>query len=568
MPVATAPSAAQAGPSQLRRDAADPLFANQAQSSPSTSLRPNGTLESAPKLSRSKSKGKERSRGERPTLAREVGSATISLRQGAVEALGESDDDDADADAGRERAESVGSGAQPGPSGHRHNVGTSSSRTARSSSARPTILPTSRSSSSTSPLDPARNRQDSAGSILQTQTISQHTSRTRTKESGSARSLNIRSSSVQTGRSAAEVSSPSMSRTRRTRAKSVHYPSRPPIGTGDSYYLSHYSMDREYSLKPGESSKRVNLELGLGGDFDASFGEALRKGTADEEISLPQEALKVLTEAKESLGERISKKQGRKGSIGLGLFKESRESAVAAVAVATAERRKALGRLDEQAVELESGSLENVAAKYAPDPATEPRIKQKDRAADKDGRSRSSTTAVRAGPDTPVKTRPASPPHTPPSATSPAAIPIPSSSRPPRAADHALRDEELEGTSAGIRIVSSPLLRQMQGAKSGTEGEVGSSVGDDSGWTTESTSSMSDDEEDDEDADADALKAGAGGLDARTADSGTLSDTEEEDEDEDRMTVPLMPFNHAVGGHSSIYKFTRRAVCKVGFLTA
>ncbi|EIW66408.1 hypothetical protein TREMEDRAFT_35090, partial [Tremella mesenterica DSM 1558] len=28
------------------------------------------------------------------------------------------------------------------------------------------------------------------------------------------------------------------------------------------------------------------------------------------------------------------------------------------------------------------------------------------------------------------------------------------------------------------------------------------------------------------------------------------------------MTVPLKPFSHAVGGHSAIYKFTRRAVCK------
>jgi hypothetical protein len=36
-----------------------------------------------------------------------------------------------------------------------------------------------------------------------------------------------------------------------------------------------------------------------------------------------------------------------------------------------------------------------------------------------------------------------------------------------------------------------------------------------------------------------------------------------EEVEEDRMTVPLQPFNHAVGGHSSIYKFTRRAVCKV-----
>lgn len=32
----------------------------------------------------------------------------------------------------------------------------------------------------------------------------------------------------------------------------------------------------------------------------------------------------------------------------------------------------------------------------------------------------------------------------------------------------------------------------------------------------------------------------------------------------DRMTVPLQPFKNKVGGHSEIYKFTRRAVCKVG----
>lgn len=30
------------------------------------------------------------------------------------------------------------------------------------------------------------------------------------------------------------------------------------------------------------------------------------------------------------------------------------------------------------------------------------------------------------------------------------------------------------------------------------------------------------------------------------------------------MTIPLQPFNNKVGGHSEIYKFTRRAVCKVG----
>jgi hypothetical protein len=28
--------------------------------------------------------------------------------------------------------------------------------------------------------------------------------------------------------------------------------------------------------------------------------------------------------------------------------------------------------------------------------------------------------------------------------------------------------------------------------------------------------------------------------------------------------IPLRPFRNQVGGHTSIYKFTRRAVCKVG----
>lgn len=99
----------------------------------------------------------------------------------------------------------------------------------------------------------------------------------------------------------------------------------------------------------------------------------------------------------------------------------------------------------------------------------------------------------------------------------------------------------------------------MRDAKSGTEGEIGSSMGDDSGWTTETSTSMSEEEEDDDD-EEDQDQDQDGRYQAEQA--AELSDTEE-DEEEDRMTVPLMPFNHAVGGHSSIYKFTRRAVCKV-----
>jgi hypothetical protein len=46
-----------------------------------------------------------------------------------------------------------------------------------------------------------------------------------------------------------------------------------------------------------------------------------------------------------------------------------------------------------------------------------------------------------------------------------------------------------------------------------------------------------------------------------------LEGSEDEEDEGERMTVPLQPFNHAVGGHSSIYKFTRRAVCKVSART-
>jgi len=49
---------------------------------------------------------------------------------------------------------------------------------------------------------------------------------------------------------------------------------------------------------------------------------------------------------------------------------------------------------------------------------------------------------------------------------------------------------------------------------------------------------------------------------------GEEQDGEEWDNDDDDShlpTVPLMPFRNQVGGHSAIYKFTKRAVCKVSF---
>ena len=46
--------------------------------------------------------------------------------------------------------------------------------------------------------------------------------------------------------------------------------------------------------------------------------------------------------------------------------------------------------------------------------------------------------------------------------------------------------------------------------------------------------------------------------------SGDEHDDDWDDEDESHLpTIPLMPFRNQVGGHSAIYKFTKRAVCKV-----
>lgn len=64
---------------------------------------------------------------------------------------------------------------------------------------------------------------------------------------------------------------------------------------------------------------------------------------------------------------------------------------------------------------------------------------------------------------------------------------------------------------------------------------------------------------------------------AASVDSALSKDWSDEEEDEevdeepqeegDSMTLPLEPFDHAVGGHSAIYKFTRRAVCKVSLVS-
>ncbi|KAI9637748.1 uncharacterized protein MKK02DRAFT_22466 [Dioszegia hungarica] len=285
---------------------------------------------------------------------------------------------------------------------------------------------------------------------------------------------------------------------RRTRSNSVHVPGRVGDGTG-SYFLPHYSTDRAYS-RPETSAletdsggaSQINLELGLGGAFDASFGEALRRGVGGEEMPLPQEALRVLTEAKESLETRLMGKQGRKGSMGMGLFKDMGHRLLRL----RMRRRSRLASSLEEA--NDSGDAASIAASIRI-LAASPVLSRRSRA----------------------------------SLINPADLP-----------NMVLPDTDYRSAHRGSISMS-----------------------DDSGYTSGTASSLSPSgSEDEEDSDPAPSQSEEDGYFSHRPHSQDIhsDDTEmsAEEVEEDRMTVPLQPFNHAVGGHSSIYKFTRRAVCK------
>ena len=103
----------------------------------------------------------------------------------------------------------------------------------------------------------------------------------------------------------------------RPRANSATLPLRfgPTVDKG--FYLPHFSMDQEYSLKPGEKHRPLNLELA----FDRRNGKL--SSSSRDKGSLPREALRALTEATDVDLRRG--RGGRKGSIAVGLFKESRK---------------------------------------------------------------------------------------------------------------------------------------------------------------------------------------------------------------------------------------------------
>ena len=443
----------------------------------------------------------------RPGLAREVGSATISLRQGAVELLG-SDSDDED----HHRSEGVKK-----DSVNNEEVGGDESPKNRHSPRKPhhgrktfkDLLTSHRRSGSVTRTahSPSKLQDGHSRSPEKTKTTLT-TTNANTLRSPAPTSQSIRFQLNRTSTLPSKQPDKSFQR-RRARANSLHFPSDSPSSTDvnnknhKDFYLSHYSTDRAYSLEP--TKKQINLELGLGDDFDTSFGEAMRRGLGGEEMQLPPQALRVLSEAKENMDLRLVGKQGRKGSLGMGLFKESRERDVG-------EGKKRI-KVKEQPIIVP----EEVEEAIAPD--SDPL----------------SPTPFRAGAE-PLEGR-----REQKDIILPPALPLPLNL--PRRQDSDPEIDDLAQSTAGLDVTPISPTRASP-TKSGHKSDVFS---DESGWTTT-------DSDDD----------GSSSASIRSEGSEEMEST---DEDEgESMTVPLQPFNHAVGGHSSIYKFTRRAVCKVSLV--
>jgi hypothetical protein len=424
--------------------------------------------------------------GRRPGLVREVGSATISLRQGAVELLESDSDEDKD----------EGSSEVIDPNGE-----DAVRRSPKKHHGRKTFkdLLTSHRPRSGSRVShqhsPAKHEHPQLQSPEKTQT--RNTShRTPIPQNQTIRFSLNRTSTLPS--SQPTKSSSSNFKTRRARANSLHFPSDSPSSTEmknkirKDFYLSHYSTDRAYSLEP--TKKQINIDLGLGDDFDKNFGEAMRKGLGGEEMQLPPQALRVLSEAKENMDLRLVGKQGRKGSLGMGLFKESREG--------EKKRVKAKDK-DTPLEEVEEAIISDS------DPLSPTLL-------------RGFTPEIRPKQDIVL----------------PPALPVPITTTTTRQEPSPI--EEISQSTAGLEIASPTRAVAESPHKSDIFSE-------ESGWTT------TDSDDDGSSSNSSRSKASEG------------MDSSDEDEGES-MTVPLQPFNHAVGGHSSIYKFTRRAVCKVSHL--
>lgn len=253
----------------------------------------------------------------------------------------------------------------------------------------------------------------------------------------------------------------------RPRSNSLLLPSPSATTAGSDFFLPHYSTDSKFSLRRDQQSGGdFDVRLGIcDRDYDSSLGAAIRKGASGGgEVALPPSALRVLSEAKEDMDNCAMSKQTRKGSIGMGLFKESRSQSRK-----SSDRRASLERKGSETVAEDlSTPLADVKEE---DVFPEQHVPKE--------RRRSS-----------VKSRPI------------------------------IKEDE------DLVIVESP-------GKTALRAEEAFSFDDDSGWSTTSS----------------------------TSDSFELG-SETEESDEDPLAVPLQPYGHKVGGHSSIYQFTRAAICK------
>lgn len=261
----------------------------------------------------------------------------------------------------------------------------------------------------------------------------------------------------------------------RPRANSLRVPNQSTASSmGHKFFLPHYSTDQKFSLRRSGASPNLDLRLGVcDNHLDSSLGDAIRRGANNGgEVALPKAALRLLSEAKVDMDQRAMSKQTRKGSIGMGLFKETRSP--------SCDRRTSQDR----------------EKKPSQDRRTSGERKEETRPPKILDEVKEEEVVVRS----PVEEMISS---------SPTVI-----------------DSSTEET-AKICIVPSP--RRSFALDDPRE--------DDSGWTSSTTSLDSDGEVND-----------LFGSDTET--------------DEEHMTVPLQPYGHKVGGHSSIYQFTRAAICK------
>ncbi|BEI97202.1 hypothetical protein CcaverHIS631_0207910 [Cutaneotrichosporon cavernicola] len=257
----------------------------------------------------------------------------------------------------------------------------------------------------------------------------------------------------------------------------------PPVASASNqFFLPHYSTDSKFSLQQGHGragtahSSSFGVRLGMrtdDGEFEnTGLNDVIRRGAANGgEVALPKLALRALSEAKEDMDTCATFKQTRKGSIGMGLFKESRSQ-------------------------------------------------QKDPERDRGGRAPESKPSL--GLEAVVSTPPLEE-----VAEEEEVLGSPPPCRP--SADHRSRRESKSDDNV---VVAEPA--GVPSPRQSIDRGRAYSFDDDSGWTSTSSS-------------------GSGEFESASA-----TDTD----DEEPLAVPLEPYGHKVGGHSSIYQFTRAAICK------